>query len=605
MQMTKWLLLFTILIFTNSANAFVSPWQEASQQYDSAKLQVLISTYVDEKNAQKLLLGLHFKIKNGWKIYGEGSNSIGLPPSLDFTGSQNYKKHEILWPKAIAKEEEIGKQIFKYNVYENEVILPIEITLQDITKPTKLKFTVNYGLCKDVCIPASSKFETDIANEQDVKSLELIQPFIDKKIIAEADKISAQKTAIPSSKTLVLALIAAILGGAILNIMPCVLPVLGIKIMSIINHDNARISNIRLAFFATITGIISCFIIFAIFASVIAYTGNVFNWGLQFQNPYFLIFLITILIVFIANMIGLFEVNFSQFFANLLNKKISTKKNKSQIFIPNFLSGVLAVLLATPCSAPFLGSAISFSILQPTEIIFLLFLAMGLGFSAPYLILLTSPRLIYLLPKAGNWMNRVKELMAGLLAATLMWLLYVLSNNIGFVSAFVAAIVSILILASFKIRYKFLKILAFTALFAAIFSLPNSFEKSKNNTPNPMDRVWKKFDEAKLQSLVAEGKTVVVDVTADWCLTCKFNKINVLHDKDIMDRLKSDNVVAMRADITKPDPEVLSFINRKGRYAIPFNAVYGPNAKDGLLTNELLNKKELIALIKKASEKTN
>ncbi len=585
-----------------------SEWKNALESNSGAKVRVLSSFYTDDKQQKNLILGLQINIKGGWHVYGNDSGGIGMPPSVDFAGSSNYKQHQIFWPQAISKEEKIGAETIKYSVYEDEVILPIEIVLKNNDQPTQLKLKLQYGLCKDICIPASAEFVLDIENKEDADSLKMIQKFIDKKIIFEneGDKIaeqSAEKNSQLATITLLPALLAAFLGGLILNIMPCVLPVLGIKLMSVIKCQESKTSRIRFAFFATTLGIISCFAVFAVFAIIIMLTGNIFNWGLQFQNPYFLIFLIMILLGFAANMIGMFDITFDQFASNFINKKITEKESdKRNIFMPNFLSGILAVLLATPCSAPFLGSAISFSITQSSPVIILVFLTMGLGLALPYIIMIISPKIVYLLPKPGNWMLRIKNLMTIFLIATIAWLIYVLANNIGNAAAAIAAIASVLFFTCFKIKIKSLQIISFALLAITMIILPQVFQGFKK-ARHPADALWIQFNEEGLHALVANGQTVVVDVTADWCITCKFNKLRVFHDTEVVDHLRDNNIVAMRADITKPDETVLTFIHKKGRYAIPFNAVYGPNAPDGLLTNELLNKKELFELIDKASTK--
>ncbi len=616
-------LFLTIFLLISKAEAANSEWKNAIESNSVAKVRVLSSFYTNDKQQKNLILGLQINIKGGWHVYGNDSGGIGMPPSVGFIGSSNYKKHQISWPKAIVKEEKIGASTIKYSVYEDEVILPIEIILQDNTKPTQLKLKIHYGLCKDVCIPTTSDFVIDIENKEDEQSLKLIQKFFDKKIIFEntADKIAEKATEKPEKKvaaeyaakksqsvkstaiTLLPALLAAFLGGLILNIMPCVLPVLGIKLMSVIKCQESKTSRIRFAFFATTMGILSCFAIFAIFAIIIMLTGNIFDWGLQFQNPYFLILLIAILLGFVANMIGMFKITFDQFITNFINKKITEKESdEKNIFIPNFLSGILAVLLATPCSAPFLGSAISFSITQSSSIIILIFFTMGIGLALPYIILIISPKIVYLLPKPGNWMLGMKKLMTAFLAATITWLIYVLTNNIGIAAGVIVTIASALFFVCFKIKIKSFKIIAFTLLAITMIILPQTFQ-SVNKTHHSADKLWIQFSEEGLRALVANGQTVVVDVTADWCITCKFNKLRVFHDDTVVNHLRDNNIVAMRADITKPDEAVLTFIHKKGRYAIPFNAVYGPNAPDGLLTNELLNKKELFELIDKASTK--
>jgi suppressor for copper-sensitivity B len=585
--------IFTIFFLQlNAANSAVSNWQE--NQSKGAKTQLLASFYQNEKGEKKLIAAINFKIADGWKIYGNDSGGIGLPPSLDFTGSNNVASHQIIWPTPIAEEEKIGDEIIKFSSYKKEVLLPIEIELQNPNQPTNLTIKLNYGLCKDVCIPAEEIFSLEVLSEIDNPTLEEIQKFLPQKI---SNNVSEAKKAPP----LFLAVLLAIIGGLILNIMPCVLPVLSIKLISVINHSNASISRIRFAFFSTILGILFCFLILALAAVLIKITGNSLGWGLQFQNPYFLIFLNLILVFFIGNLLGLFEINFSQILATILNKKISQGEEKHNIFLPNFFSGILAVLLATPCSAPFLGAAISFALVQSSAIIFLMFLAIGVGFASPYFVLILAPKLVYFLPKPGNWMNKAKQLMAGFLAATVIWLIYILANNIGAGLAFLIAFFSMAILGCIKIKSFLLRYLAIITLIIAAFALPLEAQKTSTYTTNPHQVFWTEFDEAKIYEEVAKGKVVVVDVTADWCITCKFNKLRVFRSKEIITRINDDqNIVAMQADITKPNAKVITFLHTKNRFAIPFNAVYGPNAKDGLLTSELLSKKELLELIEKA-----
>ncbi len=586
-------ILFLLMLINFKAYSFVGDWQESVQNVDASKVRVLQSFYKNENGEKKLILGIHFQLRNGWKIYSKGSESVGLVPEIEFLDLKNYQNHQILWPQAIFVQERIGDIKLNYAIYEDEVILPIEVDLSKIEEGSQFKINVNYGICKEICIPATSTFDLILQDEIDDEALNLIQEFL--------PNYDAKVKSKFSSKALFYALFAAFLGGLILNIMPCVLPVLAIKLMSIINHQDSKISRIKFAYISTFFGILFSFIIFAVLAVILGKAGRVFNWGIQFQNPYFLIFLILILLFFAANMLGFFEISFNQFLANFLNKKIDKSKDKS-VFLPNFLSGILAVLLATPCSAPFLGAAISFSITQSPIIIFAIFLTMGFGFAFPYALLTIFPKSVYLLPKSGSWMILVKKIMATLLFITIIWLIYVLSGNIGFYASSLIAIISILILLTFKIKYKFIQYILFLAFIILAFCLPLKIKNYDKTTKYQADRIFIEFDEEKIDEYVNQGKVVFIDVTADWCLTCKFNKYRILYDKSVIQRLEQDDIVAMRADITKPNLKVMEFINSHNRYAIPFNVIYGENAKNGLLTSELLSKKELFELINKAKK---
>ncbi len=422
---------------TSNAWSAETPWNESQV----TKTRLILNR--DQQNKRNLIAIVEFEIKQGWKMDGNPppevskANSIGLPPSFDFSESKNYLKHTVHWPQPIKKEEKIGSETFAYYIYENKVAIPIAIELKNPAEVSTINLKLNYGACKEVCIPVEVKFSLDF----DPKA-------------ADADFSQEDVSRIlhlsgTSKMGIFTALLIAFLGGAILNIMPCVLPVLSIKLISIIKHRESENSHIRLAFLATILGIAFCFLAFASAASAVKATSHYFGWGLQFQNPYFLIFLILVLTFMICNLLGKFEIDFSRFLSRFLVRLTtglrSTEhhqgqyKNKIQIgsrvniFVANFLSGILAVLLATPCSAPFLGSAISSALTQEVQIIFLVLLIMGLGFAFPYLVLIAIPDLVRLLPKPGKWMLITKDLMIGFLVATVNWLLHVLSGNLGII----------------------------------------------------------------------------------------------------------------------------------------------------------------------------
>ena len=190
LQITSALLL-VVFLFATKASAASSEWKDAVANNNGAKVRVISSFYTDDKQQKNLVLGLHFNIAKGWHIYGNEAGGIGMPPSLDLTGSSNYNKHEISWPQAISKEETIGKEVIKYSVYEGEVILPVEITLKDNEQPTQLKLKLNYGLCKDVCIPAVAEFTVDVSDKEDAQSLSLIQKFFYYIFLCSVNKILA------------------------------------------------------------------------------------------------------------------------------------------------------------------------------------------------------------------------------------------------------------------------------------------------------------------------------------------------------------------------------------------------------------------------------
>ena len=601
----------TLLFFSLALqNSFGASSSLQNHELSGAKT-ALIASFYEQNGAQKLVAGVEFRLQEGWKIYGNDDSGMGMPPEFNFSASQNYKSHNIFYPQAVAGFEKIGTEEIKYTYYKNSTVFPIFIEILDKNQPTKLNLKLSFALCKDVCVPVNQEFSLIVNQEIDKNSIAKIEKFYGQNLVEKNFNSSENFSEIDMSfgdaikvkknpNKIYLMILLAMLGGLILNIMPCVLPVISIKLISVLKHSGAPISKIRFSFFATIIGILSCFIVLAFFSYIIQSAGSSLGWGFQFQNPFFLTFLIIILTLFIAELLGIFEISFSQILATFLDKKISEKEMQKNIFMPNFLSGILAVLLATPCSAPFLGSAISFALTQDFLTIMLIFIFIGIGFSTPYIILIASPQLINLLPKPGKWMLKIKHLMAGFLLATAVWITFILSNTIGIFPSLLVSIFSILIFFSLKIKTKIIKIIFVIILIILSFTLPFDFHERQVKLKNERNSYWQVFDESILQNLISENKIIIVDVTADWCLTCKFNKILVLNDDEIVNKLKSGEVIGLRADITQPDSDVMKFLSKHNRYAIPFNAVYGPKAKNGLLASEFLNKKQLLELIEKA-----
>ncbi len=598
------LLSFLIFIFLSQKGfCATTTWQKTKNQ--AIENRLIISVY--QSPSDKEIIGaIHFKIEDGWKIYGKDVDGIGMPPSLDFNDSKNYKSHEIFFPKPQIAEEKIGKEFIKYSYYKDEILIPFTLKLNQLKATNDLTLKLNFAYCKDVCIPHDQVFSIVFDDKIDQASLQLIQKFYDQPLGIEKEikKIDnnniKHNSTLNVNKSLLLILIFAFIGGLILNIMPCVLPVLSIKLMSIINHSNAPIKKIRYAYLATFFGILFCFFLLALIAILLKITGNSLGWGLQFQNPYFVIFIIIVLIFFTAEFLDIFTINYNQVIATLLNKKIQKNELKNNIFIPNFLSGILAVLLATPCSAPFLGSAISFALSQNFLAILIIFNMIGLGFAMPYVILFFFPKISLALPKPGIWMFRVKQLMAGLLMATIIWLVYILSKNIGAIPAFIIAFLAIGIFAFLSAKGKIKKIIFISSLIFLSFTLPFEYKEKQENIKAEYDALWIDFSEETIKDLIAQDKVILVDITADWCITCKFNKIRVLKSKEIIDKLKNGEIIGVRGQLDIANEKIMDYMKKFNRYAIPFNIVYGPNAKEGILTNELLSKEELLETINKA-----
>jgi suppressor for copper-sensitivity B len=406
---------------------------------------------------------------------------------------------------------------------------------------------------------------------------------------------------IPPPLPLYVAVLLAILGGFILNLMPCVLPILSLKILSVIGHGGGEKRLVRQSFLITASGILFSFLVLAGVTILLKEFGLTLGWGVQFQQPVFLTCLILLLTLFAANMWGLFEMQLPRWFAdNLHNASYHPK------LAGDFTTGAFATLLATPCSAPFLGTAVGFALASSSLNILIIFAALGFGMILPYLAIALMPRLATNLPRPGVWMAKLRHLLGYALASTAFWLTWVLAAQItprfaAFVGLSMAGIV--ILLAFNKVstvkKKRLIKIgLLDFAIVALALAISGSLMPKKTAE---VDTLWLPFSERAIAADVDEGKTVFVDVTADWCLTCKANKKFILSQDAITQRVFHSDVIAMQADWTNPDPIISAFLRRYGRYGIPFNVVFGPGAPQGIVLPELLTPSGVTQALDKAA----
>ncbi|NQW09607.1 MAG: thioredoxin family protein [Alphaproteobacteria bacterium] len=390
----------------------------------------------------------------------------------------------------------------------------------------------------------------------------------------------------------------AVLGGLILNLMPCVLPVLSLKLVSAVGYGGAARGAIRAGFLASAAGILFSFLVLAAGAIGLREAGVAVGWGIQFQQPLFLVAMTALVVLFAANLWGVFEVPLPRTLADLGARLPSEQRpNGGKSLVGHFLTGAFVTLLATPCSAPFVGTAIGFALSRGSGEVLAVFAAMGLGLALPYLVVAAAPGLVRALPRPGPWMVWLKKILALALVATAAWLLTVLAAQIGMTMSVVVAgvflaLVVVLWLAPEGLAVPGAGVAVLAALLiAGVAERPRALGPvAEATTANGVTTVaWRPFDQAGIKALVAEGRVVLVDVTADWCLTCRVNKKLVLDTQPVAGLLASGEVAAVRADWTNPDPIIATYLASFGRYGIPFNAVYGPGAPEGIPLPELLS----------------
>ncbi len=413
-----------------------------------------------------------------------------------------------------------------------------------------------------------------------------------------------------SSLTALLGILGiAVLGGLILNLMPCVLPVLSLKLLSVVSHGGGNKRDVRFGFVASAAGIIAAFMVMAAALIALKMAGSAVGWGLQFQQPVFLSFMIVVVVLFAANLFGLFEIRLPQFVSDFALKASGDSKGQSgrPSFSGNFLTGAFAALLATPCSAPFLGTALGFALSRGPLEISVVFAALGFGLALPYLVVALFPGLATALPKPGAWMVKLRIALGVLLLATAVWLVSVLHTAAGTDMAISVAALALLAGAVAGIgrvpgsRLGCHAGLVSAGLAVAALVVP-LVKPVAVTTPvaSAEDEHWEDFDAAALQAHLDAGRVVFVDVTADWCITCQFNKARVFTDTAFGALVEQQDFVTMRWDWTRPNPDIAKYLASYGRYGIPFNVVYGPGAEQGIPLPELLDIGDVLAAVSTA-----
>ncbi len=409
-------------------------------------------------------------------------------------------------------------------------------------------------------------------------------------------------------------LLLALVGGVILNVMPCVLPVLSLKVMSFVTHsdrDRATVLKLSLAFSL---GVLASFLALALTIVALQGAGQLLGWGFQFQNPTFVVVMIAIVFGFGLSLFGLFEII----------PPAGSFQGSHGLYGEQFFNGVLATILATPCSAPFLGSALGFAFTQPPLSIIAVFLTIGVGLALPYVLLSVNPAWLRFVPKPGPWMERFKQFMGFLLMATVVWLLWVVSQQLG-TTGLVRVLWFILVLAlALWIHGTYLslsssvprRLLVWTVTLALVvggwqyflqetLSAEGIAQAQVTRGAVAEERVegvrWVPFSPDALSEAVKSGNTVFVDFTAAWCLTCKANEKAVIDTKEVTNKFKELGVVTMLGDWTQRDPVISKVLREHGRSGVPFYAVFPANRLDDpIVLPEIIDKSLVIDALEKA-----
>jgi len=542
---------------------------------------------------ESIRLGVLIDMEEGWHVYGKDAGDIGQPTRVEWELPPALSASDVRFPKPKADVFDLGEEQMVSWVYEKQALLWSDVTVSaDATagpEPLVLRASVRYMVCKTggVCLPPRSRvleMSLPVAAEG-AASAEA--PLFERYPPAEpgtgpagaAPPGAAAGLGLPVNPQvqavadlgLWRAILYGLLAGLILNVMPCVLPVISIKILSLVQQaaeDRREILRLGLAFSA---GILAVFLVLAALA---AFAG--LTWGGQFQSRGFLVAMIALIFVFSLAMFGVFEIG--------LPGRVSeaAARQKGEGYWGSFGIGAMATVLATPCSGPFLGATLGYALRQPPRVIFAIFSAVGIGMALPYLLLSIHPAWARFLPRPGPWMTRFKQLMGFVLLATAVYLMTILPADwvvwtVAFclglgISAFVWGQ-----LCSFRDSLPRIAAVRGLAVLIALLSgwLAFGYFLPRQAGAGQENRLpWEPFSVARLLELTAERRTVLVDFTADWCPNCKLNEVWALNTPETLALVKEYNIACLLADWTERDEEIRQILESLGSVSVPLTAIF-------------------------------
>ena len=472
---------------------------------------VTINTYTKINDNNFLEVLLEFDIANNWHIFAPYEQEFGSPLKIDWLKLKN----EDVLEESYSKTKRYENDIISFDGYETKAFYKSTLNLET---DKFIEAKIQYMVCKDECINQEKTIKIHKKSSPD---------FINK---AEQSRDYFLSNDFVLNFRLWIILLMAFVGGIILNLMPCIFPVLSIKIISLANMSSQERS--VEALFYGIGVVVSMLIIAGLLYGFRTF-DNTIGWGFHMQSPYFVGFMFVLFIILTLLMLDIVNINnscLSRFaFLHFENHKINA-----------FMTGLLAVIIATPCTAPFMGAAIAYALMAPIYVYIPIFFTLGLGYALPFALLAWNPlKIKRILPKPGKWMNILKKILSIPLILTCIWLFWVLLAQLGVVVS------------------------------------------GKNLT-------WQEYDSNKVEQALENKQPVFIDFTAKWCITCIVNKQAALQSDDLAKIVKEKNILLLRADATNKDKKISKALSFYGRASVPLYIYYDGKSDDYLILPQIL-----------------
>ena len=615
-------------------------------------------TNLKSSDQESFYVGVRLQMQDGWHTYWENPGDSGSPFEANWSTDEGVIIENVQWPTPITIPY---PPLMTYG-YEGDIVFPFQVFRSQETELKTISVDFNFLICADICIPESASLSLDLSsaspseildtqinnlptkvlntnstiegdnlviNFQSTESfsnaylfpresgnffypesqlLEQIDetnykisvPLLDSKLSSFSGILSLdgdgfqikEQFSSQGGISLWQAILFALIGGLILNLMPCVFPVISLKVLSFVSmggDDHAKIRNHALAF---VGGVMSTFLSIAAALMIIRSSGSMIGWGYQLQSP--VVVGILTLIMLGIGLILLTNINIGTGLTTLGNS-VQSKNDYSG----SFFTGVLAVVVASPCTAPFMGAAVGYALLQPSFATLPIFLSLGLGFAGPYVVLALKPEWISSLPKPGAWMETLKQFFAFPMIATALWLMWVFmvqTSGDALIQLLILGLVlgiAIWMIATFKSSWKWIGLIATAILSIQIFNnLPSPISSDQNNT-NATN--WSLISEPNLQ---ANNQAYLINFTAAWCITCQTNEKAALSRPNVQEYLSAQNITYIKADWTNRNEEIAAGLAKYNRSGIPLYIFWKPGMAESKILPAVLTEDILLRNLK-------
>ena len=507
----------------------------------------------------------NWDIRDGYYLYRDRFDFRSLDSSLELQAP--------IFASGIVKWDEFFEKELEVYYSQTTVRLPFRSTGDKLHLQIESQGCADAGLCYP---PYKQWLEVDLqSGDVDISS----------------EPPEQQKQNSTETLSLAAVLLFALLGGMILNLMPCVFPILSIKVLSFTTtHQSTRSRHIHGLVYTA--GVVLSFVAIAVLMLALRAAGESIGWGFQLQSPLFVIFLVYLFFVMGLGLSGYLEIG-----SNLMALGQLSKRQEG--LMSSFMTGVLATTIASPCTAPFMGPALGFAISQPTYVALLVFACLGLGMALPFILLAWIPGLSKRLPRPGAWMDTFKQFLAFPLYITAVWLLWVAGRQTSMDVA--AAVITGLVLLvmglwlwklSVKPAGKLIAVAVLGAALAApVVTLSKDAEKPAFETYSPQ----------RLAELRSSGQPVFINLTADWCITCLVNERVALGSERLAQLMDNQGIVYLKGDWTNSDPQITALLNQFQRSGVPLYLVYPRGSGPAQILPQILSESMVIEALTKAS----